>query len=157
MDDHINLIYKTVLGSDNLLELLQVMNSLLCNIINKPEEQKFRTVKLTNPKIAASLGRSPPAISLFKHLCFVESGEGLLQFAGDSTSELNFTARSIREFAEKIRRLIITSVSHQKNHGVAGFSSTAGQTNADVAAKHGGGSGHVMDTLQAVKMQRAVA
>lgn len=104
VDDHINQIYKTVLGTDKLLEILQVMNSLLCNIISKPEEQKYKTLKLSNPKIAATIGSCPAAVSMFRHLCFVDSGDSMLQFAGEDISELDYAARSIREFAEKIGR-----------------------------------------------------
>ena len=148
----INLIYKTTLGTESLLELLSIIYSLLTNIVTKPQETKYRTIKLSNPKIAATIGQNKAAIHLFKLLCFVENQEGNLEYIGKDEldlSELKVASQEVRDFASKIE-------AHTNKIGVAGFSSTSGQTNADVAAKFGDQTSSAMDTLALLKANRAV-
>lgn len=152
IEETINVIYRTTLGTDNLLELLSVMHSLLTNIINKPHESKFRQVKLSNPKIASTIGSNQSAIHLFKLLCFFENSEGNLEFIGKDEldlAELKVASQMIHDFAIKIEQ-------HRGNIGAASFSSTAGHTNADVAAKYGGQTSAAMDTLALLKANRSV-
>lgn len=152
VEECINLMYRNTLGIDNLLELLSVIYSLLNNIINKPHETKYRTVKLSNAKIAATIGRSRDAIQLFKILCFLENVEGNLEFIGKDEldlAELKVASNMVHEFAMKIE-------GHRNNIGVASIGSTTGQTNADVAHRHGDSSSSAIDLLVQVKASRAV-
>ena len=47
---------------------LKTLNTVLGNIVNKPDEEKYRTLRLDNPKIQEKIGRVAGAVDLLKAL-----------------------------------------------------------------------------------------
>lgn len=59
---------------EEILECLGIMIRLLRNILNEPRNMKFRSVKMTNPKIRSVLERKE-VMKLFEYLNFRRNGE----------------------------------------------------------------------------------
>eukprot|EP00406_Dinophysis_acuminata_P002419 CAMPEP_0179229098 /NCGR_PEP_ID=MMETSP0797-20121207/10160_1 /TAXON_ID=47934 /ORGANISM="Dinophysis acuminata, Strain DAEP01" /LENGTH=126 /DNA_ID=CAMNT_0020936159 /DNA_START=101 /DNA_END=477 /DNA_ORIENTATION=- len=59
-------------------ETLELIDKLTRNVVRNPGEEKFRRIKLTNPKIAATITDVPGAVDLLKEMGWVEDGEGLV-------------------------------------------------------------------------------
>ncbi|KAF8073240.1 hypothetical protein HT031_000901 [Scenedesmus sp. PABB004] len=57
------------------LEALEVIGKLLYNCAIAPREDKFRRVRLTNGKIAATIGESPAALDAMAALGWVRGGD----------------------------------------------------------------------------------
>ena len=47
---------------------LKTLNTVLGNIVTKPDEEKYRTLRLDNPKIQEKIGRVAGAVDLLKAL-----------------------------------------------------------------------------------------
>jgi thiol-disulfide isomerase/thioredoxin len=60
----------------------QTMRSLLSNVIQNPLETKYRTVKLTNKVIAATVGKYKAALSILKSVGFQDNGDVMVLGAG---------------------------------------------------------------------------
>jgi len=59
-------------------DTLEIMDKLIRNVVRNPSEEKFRSIKLTNPKIAASITDVPGAIDILKEMGWVQQGECML-------------------------------------------------------------------------------
>jgi len=62
---------------DKAAETLELIEKLTRNVVRNPAEDKFRHIKLTNPKIAAAITDVPFAVDILKEMGWVEDGEGL--------------------------------------------------------------------------------
>jgi len=58
-------------------ETLDLIERLTRNVVRNPAEEKFRRIKLSNPKIAAAITDVPFAVDVLKEMGWVEDGEGL--------------------------------------------------------------------------------
>lgn len=83
---------------------LEIIGKLLYNAAISPKEEKFRRIKLTNPKIREAVVEAPGAVAALRALGWVddEAGEGLVVQPG-----LYFSMKEVRvvEAAkEKLRK-----------------------------------------------------
>jgi len=62
---------------DKALETLELIEKLTRNVVRNPTDEKFRRIKLSNPKIAASITDVPFAVDVLKEMGWVEDGDGL--------------------------------------------------------------------------------
>jgi len=62
---------------DKAQETLELIEKLTRNVVRNPGDEKFRRIKLSNPKIAAAIGEVPFAVDALKEMGWVEDGEGL--------------------------------------------------------------------------------
>jgi len=58
-------------------ETLDLIEKLTRNVVRNPNEEKFRRIKLSNPKIAATITDVPFAVDALKEMGWVENGDGL--------------------------------------------------------------------------------
>lgn len=159
VEEHLNHIYRSTLGTENLVALLQMLHILLDNVATKPDDLKYRVINLTKAAIQRTIGSSPFAKSLLQNLHFFENKEKNLELKGQPLPNLDhiiYTRDAVKEFGERIGRRVVNLVSQTAQIGVAGFSSTSGKSNSDVAQHNTSGIGSVMDTLEDVKRQRSV-
>merc|ERR1712048_217062 len=63
---------------DKYLETLELIQKLTQNVVRNPTEDKFRHIKLTNPKIAAAITDVPNAVDLLKEMGWQQEGEELV-------------------------------------------------------------------------------
>lgn len=59
-------------------EALELIEKLTRNVVRNPTDEKFRRIKLSNPKIAATITDVPGAVALLKEMGWVEDGEELV-------------------------------------------------------------------------------
>lgn len=59
-------------------ETLDLIDKLTRNVVRNPTEDKFRTVKLTNPKIAAAVEAAPTMVDAMQEMGWVPDGENLV-------------------------------------------------------------------------------
>mmetsp|Transcript_90422 Transcript_90422/g.161094 ORF Transcript_90422/g.161094 Transcript_90422/m.161094 type:complete len:187 (-) Transcript_90422:229-789(-) len=59
-------------------ETLDIIEKLTRNVTRNPTEDKFRKIKLSNPKIAAAITDVPYAVDILKEMGWVEDPEGLV-------------------------------------------------------------------------------
>jgi len=59
-------------------ETLELIQKLTQNVVRNPGEEKFRKIKLTNPKIAATITNVPNAVSVLKEMGWEQVGEELV-------------------------------------------------------------------------------
>eukprot|EP00928_Gymnodinium_smaydae_P081972 TRINITY_DN653_c0_g1_i2.p1 TRINITY_DN653_c0_g1~~TRINITY_DN653_c0_g1_i2.p1 ORF type:complete len:187 (-),score=65.76 TRINITY_DN653_c0_g1_i2:553-1113(-) len=57
---------------------LELIEKLTRNVVRNPSDDKFRRIKLTNPKIAAAITDVPNALALLKEMGWVQEGEELV-------------------------------------------------------------------------------
>jgi len=62
---------------DKAQETLELIEKLTRNVVRNPTDEKFRRIKLSNPKIAASITEVPFAVDALKEMGWVEDGDGL--------------------------------------------------------------------------------
>mmetsp|Transcript_64329 Transcript_64329/g.129215 ORF Transcript_64329/g.129215 Transcript_64329/m.129215 type:complete len:158 (+) Transcript_64329:2-475(+) len=62
---------------DKAQETLELIEKLTRNVVRSPTEEKFRRIKLTNPKIAAAIAEVPFAVDALKEMGWVPEGDGL--------------------------------------------------------------------------------
>merc|ERR1719471_2486189 len=62
---------------DRALETLELIEKLTRNVVRNPGEEKFRRIKLSNPKISAAITEVPFAVDVLKEMGWVEDGDGL--------------------------------------------------------------------------------
>lgn len=65
------------LPSEKALDTLELIDKLTQNIVRNPTEEKFRRIKLSNPKIAAAITNVPSAVDALKQMGWIESLDGL--------------------------------------------------------------------------------
>jgi len=63
---------------ENAQECLDILDKLIRNIVRNPNEEKFRTIKLQNPKIAAAITNVPGAVDALMQMGFRAEGENLV-------------------------------------------------------------------------------
>merc|ERR1712086_41932 len=77
-------------SSKNLIACYQILVKLFNNIVQKPGEQKFRTIKSTNPKIAATVFSVNGVEEILHNLGFVfENGDYV--FGGNNVADIGNT------------------------------------------------------------------
>jgi len=59
-------------------EILELLEKVTRNVVRNPGEEKFRSLKLTNPKIAASVADAPSMVDALKDMGWVQEGEMLV-------------------------------------------------------------------------------
>jgi len=62
---------------DRAQETLELIDKLTRNVVRNPGEEKFRRIKLSNPKISAAITEVPYAVDVLKEMGWVEDGDGL--------------------------------------------------------------------------------
>mmetsp|Transcript_27037 Transcript_27037/g.81474 ORF Transcript_27037/g.81474 Transcript_27037/m.81474 type:complete len:186 (-) Transcript_27037:93-650(-) len=62
---------------DRAQETLELIDKLTRNVVRNPGEEKFRRIKLSNPKISAAITEVPFAVDALKEMGWVEDGDGL--------------------------------------------------------------------------------
>mmetsp|Transcript_15891 Transcript_15891/g.25381 ORF Transcript_15891/g.25381 Transcript_15891/m.25381 type:complete len:186 (+) Transcript_15891:86-643(+) len=60
------------------METLELIEKLTRNVVSQPKEEKFRKIKLSNPKIAADITNVPFAVDVLREMGWVEDEEGLM-------------------------------------------------------------------------------
>jgi len=63
--------YRTVLGTQNAINMLFIMKRLIENTFNDPNCDKKRVVNLANAKVKAEIGDKPSNVRFFKELGWV--------------------------------------------------------------------------------------
>lgn len=59
-------------------DTLEILEKLIRNIVRNPTEEKFRTIKLQNPKIAAAITNVPGAVEILTEMGFQSDGENMV-------------------------------------------------------------------------------
>eukprot|EP00929_Paragymnodinium_shiwhaense_P118087 TRINITY_DN8976_c0_g1_i2.p1 TRINITY_DN8976_c0_g1~~TRINITY_DN8976_c0_g1_i2.p1 ORF type:complete len:187 (-),score=68.38 TRINITY_DN8976_c0_g1_i2:473-1033(-) len=59
-------------------ETLEILDKLIRNVVRNPTEEKFRTIKLGNPKIAAAITNVPGAVEVLQEMGFKSDGENMV-------------------------------------------------------------------------------
>jgi hypothetical protein len=59
-------------------DCLEILDKLIRNIVRNPKEEKFRTIKLQNPKIAAAITNVPGAVEILTEMGFKSEGENMV-------------------------------------------------------------------------------
>jgi hypothetical protein len=62
---------------EQALETLAIIEKLTRNLVRNPGEAKFRTIKLTNPKIQQVITDVPNAVPLLQEMGWVQQGDSL--------------------------------------------------------------------------------
>lgn len=65
------------LPSEHALGTLELIEKLTQNVIRNPTDDKFRRIKLSNPKIAAAITNVPHALDAMKQMGWIEAPDGL--------------------------------------------------------------------------------
>jgi len=65
------------LPADRAQEVLELLEKLTRNVVRNPGEEKFRSIKLSNPKIAAAVAEAPTLVDVLKEMGWTEEGEVL--------------------------------------------------------------------------------
>merc|ERR1719361_398945 len=60
------------------METLDIIEKLTRNVVRNPKEDKFRKIKLSNPKIAAAITDVPFAVDILREMGWVEIPDGLV-------------------------------------------------------------------------------
>ena len=108
VDNLLNDLYKQVFGSSNLIVTMQTLHMILGNLIQNPEEQKYKKINLANPKIADKIARYPPAVALLELAGFVPQEINHLVFPAVSPqllANLKFIVSLIEGFGNRIGKL----------------------------------------------------
>lgn len=63
---------------ENAQETLELIEKLVRNIVSKPSEDKFRKIRLTNPKIAEAITNVPAAMVALTEMGWQQEGENLV-------------------------------------------------------------------------------
>lgn len=62
---------------DKAMETLELIDKLTRNVVRNPGEEKFRKIKLSNPKVAAVIAEVPGAVDAMKEMGWTEDADGL--------------------------------------------------------------------------------
>lgn len=83
------MMYQKIMGKENLISTLKIMDRLISNIIKDPTNPKFKSLNLENKKIKATIGSTQHGIDIFKSLRFVPTGtSGELQLEGTNVENI---------------------------------------------------------------------
>merc|ERR1712061_204810 len=66
------------MGLEKYQDTLDLIQKLTQNVVRNPTEEKFRRIKLTNPKIAAAITDVTNAADLLKEMGWQQEGEELV-------------------------------------------------------------------------------
>ena len=98
------------LSGSELKTWITKMNLIISNIIENPEEEKYRTIKLDNKKFNESIGRHPDAIELLILSGFElkeseeDSEKMILNYSSETPSTmLKFTKNKLQDFIEVLK------------------------------------------------------
>lgn len=147
----LNELYQGIMGQDNLLATLKIIDKLIGNVIKNPGDLRFRVIKLDNKKIKQMITNHKPAVEFLNYLKFLPSGPNQLKLEGDSPdiAELKFALDIIHKFGERTFKA-------QSNIGKSHVGSRYGKTNLDIARANASDIGQTMDHLKRLKWQRDV-
>lgn len=99
----LNHIYSTVLGTDNVINVLHMLYTFLNNVVEKPQEMKYRVINMSKEVIAKSIGGSQYALEILKLARFSPNQDGNYELNGDVApfmSQLKAIVRQIHDFAD---------------------------------------------------------
>jgi len=68
---------------ESAADCLEILEKLIRNIVRNPTEDKFRTIKLQNPKIAAAITNVPGAVDILSEMGFKKDEEGNMVLPAD--------------------------------------------------------------------------
>ncbi|OQR94534.1 hypothetical protein ACHHYP_01144 [Achlya hypogyna] len=87
-------------SADVVLTLMKI----LCNILSKPGDPKVRSIRMTNPKFTASVGRHTGGIDFLLAVGFALDDDGeMLRLATESPEELQQALRVLQDEADDLR------------------------------------------------------
>ena len=105
----LNTLFRNTLGTQQIISILQMMNTLLSNVYNNPTEKKFRTINLSKPAISSTIGSSEIAKEILRNLLFFENAEGNLELASDpieNLHEIGYAIKAIQSFGYQVGRYV---------------------------------------------------
>jgi hypothetical protein len=125
--------YRTVLGTDNAINMLFTMKRLIENPFNNPNNEKMRTINLANAKVKKEVGSKPANIRFFKELGWVagDNETMVLKDSNFSPHNLSTALEVLEDYAGKLTAL---SSGLGKSH----MTGTTGHTNNHLVQKAGG-------------------
>ena len=88
--------YGTAFYGDILLNCFETIKTILDNILNKPEEEKYKNIKLNNPHFEQKVGKYEIAVKLLKEIGFVQE-EGRLTLKNFDRSLIEDTVNKIND------------------------------------------------------------
>lgn len=143
LKDSLDLIYRTTLGSENLLNTYSLIHTLFTNLATNPTVPKYRTLNLANPKL--SILNTASVQSLFKLVGFRPGENSTIVLPEEASLQgVEYSLALIFDYEEKLQKSL-------NNVGVAGFTSTTGQPPAPQSGDKGIWVG---DALENLKMWR---
>ena len=88
--------YGTAFYGDILLNCFETIKTILDNILNNPEEEKYKNIKLNNPHFEQKVGKYEIAVKLLKEIGFVQE-EGRLTLKNFDRSLIEDTVNKIND------------------------------------------------------------
>ena len=88
--------YGTAFYGDILLNCFETIKTILDNILNNPEEEKYKNIKLNNPHFEEKVGKYEIAVKLLKEIGFVQE-EGRLTLKNFDRSLIEDTVNKIND------------------------------------------------------------
>ena len=146
-------LYKAILGRDNLVKTLKIMDKLLGNVVKDQNNQQFRVIKLDNKTIANRIGKYRPAVEFFNLLRFLPYGQNVLKLEGqqvENLQDIQLALETLHSFGNKFGQAV-------NNIGKSFVNSKFGKTNLDVAKANASDIGNIFDQLNRLKAQRNVS
>jgi PUB domain len=104
----LNEIYRDIMGTENFFSALLTIHTLVSNIAQNPNEEKFRKLNLEKPTLSALFSKSPAIERVFKLVGFRQNGHTQIFQLGEPGKPLkNFSlieasCREIKDFGDKI-------------------------------------------------------
>ena len=71
----IKTVYNPFRAADTLKNCFKTLKIILSNILKNPNEDKFKTIKLSNPNVHERVGKISIALKIFEQLGFVKNDE----------------------------------------------------------------------------------
>lgn len=84
-------------------DCLNIIKVALSNIVNSPEEEKFRKIKMTNPTVQEKLAKIALGLKLLKSIGFVEEGE----FYVVEKPDIELFKNSVTYLQNEITKLVV--------------------------------------------------
>ena len=88
--------YGTAFYGDILLNCFETIKTILDNILNNPEDEKYKNIKLNNPHFEQKVGKYEIAVKLLKEIGFVQE-EGRLTLKNFDRSLIEDTVNKIND------------------------------------------------------------
>jgi len=83
LEEILNELSKSVLGTDNFIQILMTMGKLINNPLKYPEEEKFRVINLQNAKIQNLIGCYKGTIEFLMRIGFYRNKDNNLELEGN--------------------------------------------------------------------------